>query len=757
MFAAPRAPSKLETFALRLAPLFSRLAGLSLVAAIVLAAVAAPSGAAADPAATRMLFLGRQPDARAPALAEALVAFDRLPDAGGVEAALAGARLKARPVSILPDTVPEPPRSFEEFFVVLRVDLGAGGGTPTVSLGGETLSLERFGARLALTLEAFDARARRAAFVEVADPDDVFPAAMDAVRAVLDPLGFEMLVLMVEGAEPQACSPAQALPLSLASGLADRAPFGDGDGATSMAEAETYLGDALRRAAERGCGADYSLIAKAVDDPRRVIVAHPLAPLPEAEAALEREIFEALFLDGSEDADALAGYLGSCTYCPSEAALAARHASLSGRARIAALEDAMWEEIRDDTRRERLAIYVDHCQLCDHSDEALTRIERLEADAAVLRRELQAFTNARDRRDLAGLRAYLESCHACDQSEAAAALVTELESDTAYRAERAALAEAMERPDRAGLQAYLDQCAVCDGAAEVRAELDRLAAIETSRAPCLALAGLPQSGGPRKLEDIDQDEARAVCGVAAERFPDDALLRTILGRIAQAAGDLETAGAAYAAGMAAGEPAAFGLAAYAAYAPADGGPIDPREVERLALEGAATGDWLAHEVLTVLYSKDLVPGKSGADAFAAAMAVAREGDPLAQFFVGHYYLTGVGTEVSAENAAQWLQKAVDAGYVHASSFLAELHERGADGGARPDLAAELYWSALQQGDAMARQYLTTELASRSAEVVRIIQGKLREQGLYRGAVDGVPGPGTEAAIRAYSNSLTGQG
>jgi TPR repeat protein len=113
--------------------------------------------------------------------------------------------------------------------------------------------------------------------------------------------------------------------------------------------------------------------------------------------------------------------------------------------------------------------------------------------------------------------------------------------------------------------------------------------------------------------------------------------------------------------------------------------------------------------------------------------------------------------VSERDAAVWLQQAVDAGYTHANAYLAGIHERGAGGRARPDLAAELYWSALQQGDATARDYLTTELASRSAEVVRIIQGKLREQGLYRGAVDGVPGPGTEAAIRAYSNSLTGQG
>ncbi|MEZ5769763.1 MAG: hypothetical protein R3D80_20515 [Paracoccaceae bacterium] len=605
---------------MRLAPLLRRLAGLLLVAAASLA----PDAGTADPAKTRVLFLGTEAGVRAPSLADAVVVLGRLPAEDALETALAGARLKARAVSTLPDTAPRPPRAFEEFFVVVRFGLGAAAGGPAISLGGETVSLEHFGARLGTTLAAFDARSRRAAFVEIADPDDVFPAALDTIRGLFDPLGFDMLVLMIEGAEPQRCAAGQSLAMSIASGLADRVPFGDGNGATTAAEAETYLGDALRRAAARGCGATYSLIAMPEGDAGRVILAHPIAPLAGVEDRLEREVFEAMFLDGTENAEALAGYLDTCTYCPHEAALAERLAALALRARIARLEDEMWDEIKDDRSRERLAIYVDHCRLCTHSDEALTRIERLDAEAEAIGREQLAFANARDRRDLQGLRAYLDGCRVCEQGDEARALVAELEADTAYRAERAALAEALDGQAPTKLQAYLDQCAVCDGEDEVRAVLDLLAAAETLRAPCLALAGLPQAGGPRMLEDIDQDAARTVCKRAAEALPDDGLVVTLLGRIAQAAGDAAAAEAAYAEGMAKGVAAAFGLAAWAAYAPADGGAIDPAEVERLALEGAAKGDWLAHEELTVLYSKDLVPGKSGPEAFAAAMAVARD-------------------------------------------------------------------------------------------------------------------------------------
>ncbi len=747
---------------MRLAPLFCRFAGLMFVFAVMLA----PLQAIGQGAPTRILFVGKAADAgleASPLPSDALIVLDRLPAKGGVEAALFGARLKANPVSSLPDSRPVPSRSVDELFLVLRAGLSIAADGPQLSLGGEGVAVPGFGARLVETVQAFDARFRRVAFLEIIDPDDAFPDTLPALRTMMEPLGFDMLVVMIARSEAQACAGLEPLHFSIAGGLADRAPFGDGNGATTMAEAETYLANALRRAVKRGCEPAYSLILKPVDDAGRVddagpvVVAHPLAPMREVEDRLAREAFEAMFLAGSDNLEALSDYLGSCSYCPQEAALSARMQAKAARARIAALEEQMWQEIRDDRRRDRLATYVDHCRLCVHSDEALTRIERLDAEAAAVERERTEFLAAQGARDLAGLRAYAETCLACVHGDEARALIAELEADSAYLAERALLAEALERQNPAQLEAYLGQCRVCDGIDEVETALDRLAALDALRRPCLDAAGLPQSGGPRRLEDIDQEAALAACGAAAKAFPDDGPVRVMLGRIAQAKGDFAAAGAAYAFGMERGVPAAFGLAAFAEYAPPDGGPIDPIRVEALGLQGAAQGDWLSQEVLTVLYSKDLVPGKSGREAFDTAMKIALEGDPVAQYLVGQYYLSGIGGERSEDKAAQWLQKAVDAGFLQANAFLAKLYEQGQGAPARPGLAAELYWTALGQGDATATDQLTTELASRSAEVVRIIQGKLREQGLYQGVVDGVPGPGTAAAIRAYADSLSGQG
>ena len=169
------------------------------------------------------------------------------------------------------------------------------------------------------------------------------------------------------------------------------------------------------------------------------------------------------------------------------------------------------------------------------------------------------------------------------------------------------------------------------------------------------------------------------------------------------------------------------------------------------------GDWLSQEILTVLYSKDLVPGKTPVDAFVIAENIANEGNALAQFFVGYYYLTGTGVDQSEDLAAEWLGKSVEQGYTHAYSFLAELHEKGTGAEPLPDKAADLYWAALGEGDPTATDRLTTQLGNRDREVIRIIQQKLRDQGVYRGSVDGIAGPGTVAAIQRYTEQLTEQG
>lgn len=711
---------------------------------------------------TQIVFVGAAPEQGLPE-AEAppvpIIAIDGLPEASALRSEVFGARLRARPVSTFVATPSDEARPLDQLFLVAEATLASASTGFTLAVGDERLPMADFVTRLGAAVDAFAPRHRRIGFVHISDADDQFPTALADLHAAMSGLNFQMIVLMVSGEPIASCQNAQPLHYSMVNGLADRAPFGDGNGVSSIDEAERYLSGVLTRAHERGCGPAYSLILKADDDGNADVATHSSAPITaSAERHLYQETFEAKFLLQTEAVEPMQAFLADCVYCPHEAGLKARVQAKRDLARAAALEADIWRQIEADADRQRLIIYLENCTLCEYRDEAEALVAEIDEKLAAVEAERDQFFAARDSRDLAALRQYFETCIACEYLEQSEALIASVEQDSAYQAERALMVEGIASKNTDTLQKYLRDCAICDGEEEVRAKIALISKLTELRNPCLDLAGLPQHGGPRKLEEIDQTQARAVCQAAFKEFPDDGLLQTTLGRIAQAAGDLETALDAYNFGMERDVPAAFGLAAYSYFSPADGSAPDMAKVDALATAGAEKGDWLSHEILTVVYSKGLVDGKTGEDAFDAAMTVAQDGNALAQFFVGYYYLTGTGTDASDTLAEEWLKKSVDQGYTHAYSFLAELHERGSESREpNPDRAADLYWSALQQGDPTATDRLTTQLADRDREVVRLIQQRLREAGLYRGPVDGVPGRGTANAIREYADRITGQG
>jgi TPR repeat protein len=746
---------------------YSRLFALCLSLSLSIAGLLATQAFAeqTDPK-MQLLFIGADPSDGAPgAVPQGLpmIALDSLPQADGARQAVFAARLRANAVSTFVSEPSETHAQFEQFFLVTQVELLAEDGGYRMGLADETFSLTDFADRVSAVVDAFNPKHRRIGFVRVTDKADEFPLAISDVQAALTRIGFDMMVVMIgSGAEGTACSgtATQALHYSLVNGLADRAPFGDGNGISTAAEVETYLGRALNRLVERDpvCGPKYSLLMKGSNDPAQELVAYSGRSLfSDMETALYNETFEAMFLLESDDRDGVQDFLAQCTYCPNETALTDRLREMEEFARASALEAEIWERIKGDTGPERLAIYLENCALCTYSEQVKARILQIDEKARAFDAEAKAYRAAIEARDVASLRDYAENCVACAHVAEARAAVAEIEADTAYQAERASFQTALSSQDAGLMRAWLDGCKICEG----RDDLTEALAVEQKRAefsaPCLSLAAVPQLGGPRKLESIDQGKALGLCEAAAKEFPEDGVIRTTLGRIAQAAGEFDKAKASYVFGMEANVPSAFGLAAYSHYAPPQGGEIDLDTAEELARKGAEMGDWLSQEILTVLYSKDLIPGKTPVDAFNIAQNIANEGNALAQFFVGYYYMTGTGVAQDDGQAASWLSKSVDQGYTHAYSFLAELHEKGTAGIPQPAKAADLYWRALQEGDPTATDRLTTQLGSRNREVVRIIQQKLRDLEVYRGSVDGIAGPGTVAAIRRYSESLTEQG
>lgn len=651
-----------------------------------------------------------------------------------------------------------------QLFLVADLTLGSvpgaeGAAARTMAVGGETMAFDAFATRLSAVVDAFAPERRQIVFVHLADPEGVFPLTVGAFQTALAGAGFGMAVVTV-GEAGADCAPAVAPHYAILAGVADRAPFGNGDGMSDAGEVDQWLTRTLARPGQRNpdCAGTYSLIIRTGGDAGQTLAFHSGETLfPEMESQLYLETFEAMFLMQSDDQEKVRTYLAACVYCPNEQPLSENLRSLREREMTQRLEAGIWEDIRTDTRTDRLEIYLANCSLCAFRSEAEALLADLRARADARAAEATAYAAASGARDLSGLRAYAATCVACDARTEAETLIATLEADAAYQAEVATRDLAIAAQDNAALTAWLASCAVCDGRAQAEAALATLIEAEKLVGPCLAAAGLPRQGGPRQLADIALPQAAEVCALALAALPDHAEVNVTLGRIAQAEGRIAEARSAYEAGAATGQPEAYGLGAFLRFAPSGGEAPDFEGAAALARDGTALGDWLSKEILMVLYSRELVSGYGPADALMIARDNAAEGNVAGQFFLGYFLMSGIGTDPDPGSAADWLTRAAGAGYLRAYPFLADLTELGQVIAFSPERAAALYWDALNGGDAIAVARLTDQLGQRNTEVVRIIQQNLRDIGAFNGRADGLPGPGTVNAIRAYADTVTQAG
>jgi TPR repeat protein len=707
---------------------------------------------------TRLLFVGADPARGAPGEIPKTLQTYAIPDLPAETSARGNALatlLRATPVSTLvTDPDAKKPRP-DQFFLVSDMVLSFEGKVARISTGDASFSLDELPGRLAATVDAFNPSRRAVAFLSIADRDDRFPAMVPTLQTTLAQSRFDMIVVAVAtGPDAAACLPRPevATHYAVIGGVADQGQFGDKDGQSDAQEVGLFLNRTLARQAElrRDCGQVYALIVKAEENPEAVIAVHTAeSEFRELEATLYHETFESRFLLESDDEDKLAIYLRDCTYCPNEGALADRLSGMRALEQTRQLEAEIWQTIRADEEPTRIAIYLEDCSVCAYRSDAEDRIAILRLQAEKREAEGVAFRAARESMQLAALRDYAGTCIACDFKDEAQALITRIETDTAHKDESARLAAAIDRSDSAGVRDYLQTCTVCAARAQAEAVLDHLSRLAEAAAPCIQMAGMPQEGGPRLLSEIDTSRARAACSSALRAFPGEAGLTVRLGRVAQAEGDGAAAMKAYEYGVGAGLPAAYGLAAFVRYNGSDGQPVDIEAAADLARQGAAEGDWLSREVLTVLYSKDLVRGHDAAEAFTIAAALAEEGNLVAQFFTGYFYLTGTGTAASEADAEFWLTRAADAGYGHAMAYLAGLYETGSAAIASPERAADIYLAGLKAGEPTVTDRMTTQIRDRARPVLRIVQERLKDEGVYTGSIDGLPGPGTQAAIRKF--------
>ena len=151
-------------------------------------------------------------------------------------------------------------------------------------------------------------------------------------------------------------------------------------------------------------------------------------------------------------------------------------------------------------------------------------------------------------------------------------------------------------------------------------------------------------------------------------------------------------------------------------------------------------------------------------------SAAQQSHPLAQYNLGLFYLEGRGIPLSYTQAARWFTAAADQGIAAAAFNLAVLTEEGMGVERDKRQAVTLYKKAARAGETRARARLSllsdsqagtrdpTDFAetekTKKNEVtagttVADIQNRLSDTGFYEGQIDGIAGPKTRAAIRAY--------
>ena len=86
-----------------------------------------------------------------------------------------------------------------------------------------------------------------------------------------------------------------------------------------------------------------------------------------------------------------------------------------------------------------------------------------------------------------------------------------------------------------------------------------------------------------------------------------------------------------------------------------------------------------HGDARVLLAYILDKAEENARAIELYRQAAEQGNPAGQLGLGQMYASGEGVQRSHETALEWIQRAVDKGYVPAIVHLAEIYEKGALG------------------------------------------------------------------------------
>ncbi|UUX47966.1 peptidoglycan-binding protein [Nisaea acidiphila] len=202
-----------------------------------------------------------------------------------------------------------------------------------------------------------------------------------------------------------------------------------------------------------------------------------------------------------------------------------------------------------------------------------------------------------------------------------------------------------------------------------------------------------------------------------------------------------------------------------------GGPKDVVRAAELLREAAIQGLASAQYNLAVLYETGQGVRKDDVRALLWYHSAAEQGHPNAQYNLGVMYAEGRGIPLNFEEAARWFRAAANQGLGRALYNLAVMTDEGLGVTQDKTAALELYRAAAGAGDERAIELLAGSgdggseagsplsgaegvqiVTATPASLVADIQAELARLEFYEGRLDGLMGPKTRAAIRAFQKS-----
>jgi TPR repeat protein len=246
----------------------------------------------------------------------------------------------------------------------------------------------------------------------------------------------------------------------------------------------------------------------------------------------------------------------------------------------------------------------------------------------------------------------------------------------------------------------------------------------------------------------DAAAAVAACQAAVDAFPEVPHLVALLARAKAATGEAEAAVALYRRAAAAGDLRAM-VSLGLLHEAGDGVPRDLDAAIRLYEQAAEGGSPDAAINLAVALFEGRGVERDVPRAIGLFEQASAAGSAIATFNLG--VLVDRGVAQTGASALDLFLRAAREGEPNGYRAAATLLDDGRGVPRDPARAAELLLRAVASDDGRTLTDLIRPDTEWTPPTIRALQGQLQAAGHYGGAIDGIPGPALEAALRGWRN------